>query len=110
MCEAYDVAVAPHCPLGPIALAASVQVMTATMNFAIQEMSLGIHYNLGSQDLRSYTKNPEVWDVKDGYVDVMGGAGLEIEVDEDQVRALSKNAQAWRNPRFIGPNGEIREW
>ena len=76
MCEAYDVAVAPHCPLGPIALAASVQVMTAIMNFAIQEMSLGIHYNHGSQDLRNYTKNPEVWDVKDGYIEAMEGPGL----------------------------------
>ena len=110
MCEAYDVAVAPHCPLGPIALAASVQVMAATMNFAIQEMSLGIHYNLGSQDLRSYTQNPEVWDVKDGFIEVMRGPGLGIEVDEDQVKRLSKGAEVWRNPRFIGPDGEIREW
>jgi len=47
MCEAYDIALAPHCPLGPIALAACVQVDTVTANFAIQEISLGIHYNEG---------------------------------------------------------------
>ena len=35
---------------------------------------------------------------------------LGIEVDEDQVRKLSGGAQVWRNPRFIGPDGEIREW
>lgn len=110
MCEAYDVALAPHCPLGPIALAANVQVMACTANFAIQEMSLGIHYNAGSQDLTSYTKNPEVWNVKGGYINLMTGPGLGIEIDEAQVRELSKDAQAWVSPGFLGPGNEVREW
>ena len=112
MCEAYDVALAPHCPLGPIALAACVQVDAASANFAIQEMSLGIHYNsdLGTQDLTSYTKNPEVWNVDDGYIKLMQGPGLGIEIDEAQVRELSKDAKAWVSPGFFGPGGEIREW
>ncbi|USP77776.1 D-galactonate dehydratase [Curvularia clavata] len=110
MAEAYDVAIAPHCPLGPIALAACVQVDCTLPNFAIQEMSLGIHYNAGSEDLTSYTKNPEVWDVKDGVIALMEGPGLGIEVDEDWVRRESKDAKAWFTPGFIGPGGEIREW
>jgi hypothetical protein len=32
----------PHCPLGPIAFAASLQVCLSTPNFAILEMSLGM--------------------------------------------------------------------
>lgn len=110
MAETYDVAIAPHCPLGPIALAACCQVDATLANFAIQEMSLGIHYNAGSQDLTSYTKNPEVWDVKDGYIGILEGVGLGIEVDEEWVRRESKGAEAWRSPGFIGPGGEIREW
>jgi galactonate dehydratase len=112
MAETYDVAIAPHCPLGPIALAACVQVDCTLSNFSIQEMSLGIHYNTaaGDQDLTSYTKNPEVWDVKDGYIGLMGGPGLGIEVDEEMVRRLSKDAKAWVSPGFIGPGGEVREW
>lgn len=110
MAEAYDVALAPHCPLGPIALAANCQVDCSSPNFAIQEMSLGIHYNAGTQDLTSYTKNPEVWNVTDSYINILSGPGLGIEVDEDQVRALSKDAAAWVSPGFIGPGGEIREW
>ncbi|KDB22558.1 hypothetical protein H109_05526 [Trichophyton interdigitale MR816] len=43
MAETYDVAIAPHCPLGPIALAACMQVDLSIPNFVIQEMSLGIH-------------------------------------------------------------------
>lgn len=110
MCEAYDVAVAPHCPLGPIALAANVQVMASTANFAIQEMSLGIHYNAGSQDLTSYITNPEVWQVRDGYINLMTGPGLGIEIDEDMIKELSIGAEAWVSPGFKGPGGEAREW
>ena len=110
MAEAYDVAIAPHSPLGPIALAACVQVDCTLANFAIQEMSLGIHYNAGSQDLTSYVKNPEVWSVQEGFIDLMKGPGLGIEVDEDMVRELSKGAKAWVSPGFLGPGGEIREW
>src|SRR3954462_8662925 len=43
MAEAYDIAVAPHCPLGPLALAACLQLGATAPNVAIQEMSLGIH-------------------------------------------------------------------
>jgi len=110
MAETYDVALAPHCPLGPIALAANVQVAAATANFVIQEMSLGIHYNAGGQDLTSYTHNPEVWKVTGGFIDLMTGPGLGIEIDEEQVRKFSQGAKPWVSPGFIGPGGEVREW
>ncbi|MCJ1402029.1 hypothetical protein MMC11_005248 [Xylographa trunciseda] len=112
MAEAYDVAMAPHCPLGPIALAACVQVMAATPNFAIQEMSLGIHYNVGGADLTSYVRNPEVWRVSGGYIDLMEGVGLGIEVDEREVREKAVGAEAWVSLGFGlgGPGGEVREW
>ncbi|ERS99302.1 galactonate dehydratase [Sporothrix schenckii 1099-18] len=113
LAETYDVALAPHCPLGPIALAACVQVDLASPNFAIQEMSLGIHYNAqngSQQDLTSYTHNPEVWAVEDGFIQMPTGPGLGIEIDEEQVRRLAKDAKPWLTPGFIGPGGEIREW
>ncbi|KAE8166949.1 enolase C-terminal domain-like protein [Aspergillus tamarii] len=110
MGEAYDVALAPHCPLGPIALAANIQVDVVSANFAIQEMSLGIHYNHGSADIGTYIKNPEVWTVKDGMLDLMRGPGLGIEIDEEKIRAAAVNTKAWRSPYFEGPGGEWREW
>ncbi|KAJ1331395.1 galactonate dehydratase [Microdochium nivale] len=109
--ETYDVALAPHCPLGGLALAACVQVDAVSANFAIQEMSLGIHYNnVEGQDLTSYTLNPEVWDVSDGYINLPTGPGLGIEVDEAQVRKFAVDSKAWVSPFFTGPGGEFREW
>ncbi|KAF8543981.1 enolase C-terminal domain-like protein [Trichophaea hybrida] len=116
MCEAYDVGLAPHCPLGPIAFAASLQIAVSSPNFVIQEMSLGIHYNkmtppgAGTFDLCSYLKNPSVFDVSEGFVKCPTGTGIGIEVDEEMIRKVSKDCKAWRCLEFFGPGGEVREW
>jgi len=60
MAEAYDIAVAPHCPLGPIALAACLQLDAVSYNCFIQEQSLGIHYN-AANDLLDYAANKDVF-------------------------------------------------
>lgn len=112
MAEAYDVAIAPHCPLGPVALAACMQFALATQNFAIQEMSVGIHYHTeaGEHDITNYVKDPRVWDVREGYVEGLKGVGLGIEVDEEEVRRVARGAEPWLNGGFVGPDGAIREW
>ncbi|KAL1953777.1 hypothetical protein VTO42DRAFT_2274 [Malbranchea cinnamomea] len=112
LAETYDVAIAPHCPLGPIALAASMQVALSTPNFVIQEMSLGMHYNVeaGEEDLHTYVKDPTVFGIEDGYVKALTGPGLGIEVNEEVVRKIAKEAQPWQCKEFYGPDGAIREW
>ena len=74
MAEAYDVAVAPHCPLGPLALAACLQVAATAPNVALQEMSLGIHYNVGG-DLYTFCKDPAPLTAADGWLAVPAGPG-----------------------------------
>ncbi|MBW8880915.1 MAG: galactonate dehydratase [Asticcacaulis sp.] len=110
MAEAYDVAIAPHCPLGPLALASCLQLAAATPNHIIQESSIGIHYNTAGNDLLTYMKNPEVFDIRDGYIDVLTGPGLGVEVDEAMIREVSKDCPPWRNPAWRGPDGYVREW
>jgi galactonate dehydratase len=110
MAEAYDVAVAPHCPLGPLALAACFQVAACTPNVVLQEMSVGIHYNTGGYDLASYAKDKSVFDVAEGFVNVPTGPGLGVEVDEDMIREVSKSAPRWRNPIWRNPDGSVAEW
>lgn len=110
MAEAYDVAVAPHCPLGPLALASCLQLAAATPNFVIQEMSLGIHYNSPSADLLTYCKDGGVFDITDGSVRVPTGPGLGIEIDEARVREAARDGHRWRNPVWRGTDGSLREW
>ncbi len=109
MAEAYDVALAPHSPLGPLNLAASLQIALTSPNFVIQEMSLGIHYNVGF-DLLTYVANPEVFAVTDGTVPATTLPGLGVEIDEARVRAEAGKHPAWRNPAWRGTDGSIREW
>jgi len=109
MAEAFDVAVAPHCPLGPIALASCLQVDATCHNAFIQEQSLGIHYNQGS-DLLDYIKNKNVFDFKEGYVKIPEGAGLGIEIDEEHVRKMDAEGHNWHNPVWRHRDGSVAEW
>ena len=110
MAEAYDVAVAPHCPLGPLALGACLQIAACTPNHAIQEISLGIHYNTGGHDLLNFVLNKEALTPVDGYLPVPEGPGLGVEIDEDAVREADKDRHAWRNPIFRNKDGSFAEW
>jgi galactonate dehydratase len=103
------VSVAPHCPLGPIALAASLQVDVAMPNFLIQEQSLGIHYNVGS-DLLDYLVDRSVFTFDDGYVARPTGPGLGIEIDEQQVRRAAADPHRWRNDIWRHVDGSFAEW
>jgi galactonate dehydratase len=109
MAEAYDIAVAPHCPLGPLALAACLQVAACAPNVAIQEMSLGIHYNVGA-DLFSYCREKQQLSPADGYLTIPTGPGLGIDIDEDAVRESDKDRHRWRNPIWTLPDGSFAEW
>jgi galactonate dehydratase len=110
MAEAYDVAVAPHCPLGPLALAACLQIAVTTPNFVIQEISLGIHYNSPAADLLTYLADGRVFDIVDGSVAAPTAPGLGVSIDEARVREAAKDAHRWRNPTWRGPDGSLREW
>jgi galactonate dehydratase len=109
MAESYDVAVAPHCPLGPLALGACLQLAACSPNVVIQEMSLGIHYNQG-HDLLSFCANPAVLTPVDGHLAIPEGPGLGIEIDEDGVRAADKERHRWRNPVWRHADGSFAEW
>ena len=98
MTESYYGAIAPHCPLGPIALAACIQLDACIPNFLIQE-----HVTTGE----GYIKNP--FKIKDGYIELPTGPGLGIELDEP---ALADRVFAgdWATPRFWHPDGSVADW
>jgi galactonate dehydratase len=109
LAEVYDVQLAPHCPLGPIALAACLQVGFATPNYLIQEQSIGIHYNRGAEVL-DYVVDTEPLRFVDGHFELLTAPGLGIEVDEVAVRAADKLGNAWRTPVWRHSDGSFAEW
>lgn len=99
MAEAHFAAFAPHNPLGPINLAASLNLSATVPNFLAQE-----HVHLGE----GYVRSPFV--VKDGYIDVPVGPGLGIEVDEALIEEKRYEGD-WDTPRwFHDDDGSVADW
>ena len=109
MAEAYDVALAPHCPLGPIALAACLNVDATSYNAVIQEQSIGIHYNVGKSVL-DYVKNRDDFKFIDGYVNMPHIPGLGVDVNRDLVIEENKTPHNWKNPVWHHKDGSVAEW
>ena len=109
MAEAYDVAFAPHCPLGPVALAACLQVDFTAWNAVLQEQSMGIHYNRDAE-LLDYVINKDDFRIEGGYMRALPGPGLGVEIDEERVVHTSRNAPDWRNPVWRHWDGSVAEW
>ena len=109
MAEAYDVALAPHCPLGPIALAACLNVDATSYNAVIQEQSIGIHYNVGKTVL-DYVENKKDFDFVDGFVELPRLPGLGVEVNKELVIEENKTPHNWKNPVWHHADGSVAEW
>ena len=98
MAEAYYVPIAPHNPLGPISLAAGLQLAASIPNFLCEEQS-----SLGE----GYIKNP--FRVEKGYIAIPTGPGLGIELDENALAA--KIDHNWRDPEAYDPDdGSVVDW
>lgn len=109
LAETYDVALAPHCPLGPIALAACLQVDFVSHNAFIQEQSMGIHYNRDN-DVLDYLVDQGPLQIKDGHLPLLEKPGLGIEINEDFVIEQAEKFKGWKNPIWRHEDGSIAEW
>jgi len=109
MAEAYDVALAPHCPLGPIALAACLNVDAVSYNAVIQEQSIGIHYNVGKSVL-DYVNNQDDFTFTDGFVQLPKLPGLGADVNRQLVLEENNTPHNWKNPVWRHEDGSIAEW
>lgn len=109
LAETFDSQIAPHCPLGPIALAASLQVGFATPNYLIQEQSIGIHYNEDGEVL-DYVVDRSIFDFASGSIERLTAPGLGIIVDEQAVREADKRGHSWRSPNWRYLDGAQAEW
>ena len=109
MAEAHDIGFAPHCPLGPLALASCLHVDFVSHNAVLQEQSMGIHYNQGAE-LMDYVLNKEDFQFHNGYMLPPKKPGLGVDVNEALVVERSKDVADWRNPVWRHADGAVAEW
>ncbi len=130
MAEAYDIAVAPHCPLGAIAFSACLHLDVASPNAFVQEQIVGIHNAVNGQSFdmeekveiksdsnyfisKPYIKNGEgLFEFEDGYVKLPKRPGLGMEIDEEQLKEdlNTKNVPKWGQPVWRLEDGTMTEW
>ena len=97
MAECYYAGVAPHNPLGPISLAACLQLDACIPNFLVQEQ-----VNLGE----GYLKQP--FELVDGSIELPTAPGLGIELDDEAV--AEKVGHAWKSPHLFHADGSVADW
>lgn len=105
MAEVYYSSVAPHNPLGPISLAACLQLDAVTPNFLMQEHpGMPEGWDLGC----GYLKEP--FEIVDGYIQVPTRPGLGIDPDEDVLSERSYPGD-WDSPLlYHEDDGALADW
>ena len=101
MADTYDVAVAPHNPMGPIATAVNVHVAMATPNFLIQE---SFRTDVPWRD--EVVTNPIA--IEDGYTRPTDAPGIGVEVSEEE--AKKHPYQRDNIIRAFHEDGSIANW
>ena len=109
LAEVFGAMLAPHCPLGPISLASSLQVAFSTPNFLIQEQSMGIHYNTTAEML-DYLIDTTPMTFVNGSIERWEAPGLGVDVDEAAVRRADGRSPDWRPPVWRHADGSFAEW
>lgn len=104
MAETYYMQIAPHNPLGPISLAACLQLDAVVPNLLAQEHpGMPNHQDLGEGIL----KKP--FTIEKGYICIPDGPGLGIEVDENALNTLKFDG-TWDTPHLFYDDGSVAEW
>ena len=106
LAETYDVTVAPHCPLGPVTLAASLQLDFATPNILIQEQGITFF----GDDFLRYVENPEIFDFHDGHWLPPTGPGLGVEMAEATVEKMAEVGHDRKQPIWWHADGSYAEF
>ena len=104
MAETYYMQAAPHNPLGPISLAACLQLDACIPNLLAQEHpGMPDHRDLGEGLL----KKPFV--IENGFIRIPEGPGLGIEVDEDTLEEYEFEGN-WDTPHLFFEDGSVADW
>ena len=110
--ETYDIYIAPHSAIGPIALAACLQLDFAMPNALIQEQGIGYTEtgldNEGS-DILDYLVDTSVFEIAQGHIKRPRGPGLGIEIDEQAVVRAAAIGHSWKFMPWYHSDGSYAE-
>lgn len=101
LAEIYYMHLMPHCAIGPVALAAAMQVDAVVPNFLIQEQ---VDASLGDGLLR------QPWQVRDGHIDLPLRPGLGFEVDEREVEQHRSYEEELGGEFYHPQDQSIADW
>ena len=118
LAEANGIALAPHCPLSPIAFMACLQVVVQSRAGWILEWSKGIHYNAsgatGEVDPWLRFIEESDWPLfnvdASGHLDVPALPGLGVRINWDEVKRAGEQEVTWRDQAMYLPDGTKANW
>ncbi|MBI4890295.1 MAG: galactonate dehydratase [Acidobacteria bacterium] len=118
LAEANGLALAPHCPLSPIAFMACLHVVVQCRAGWILEWSKGIHYNssgaTGFTDPWLRYLQPDDWPLfaldPAGHLEIPSAPGLGIRVNWNEVQNAAKTPPSWRDEAMRLPDGTLSNW
>lgn len=105
MAANYYVSIAPHNPLGPIALASCLQIDTCIPNFTAQE---NIRLEDGSDLGKGIFK--QEFEVEQGYIKVPEAPGLGFEVDEYNLKEFIYDGTFTCPVAFYEDDNSLADW
>jgi galactonate dehydratase len=101
MAEVYYIHVLPHCAIGPVALAAGMQVDAVVPNFLIQEQ---IDASLGDGLLL------EDWQVVNGHIELPTRPGLGFEINEQAAQQNIDYKEELGGEYYHAADGSVADW
>ncbi len=101
MAEVYYIHIMPHCAIGPVALAAGLQVDAVVPNFLIQEQ---IDASLGDGLLQ------EDWKVVDGHIELPKKPGLGFEINEKEAQQNIEYTEELGGEFYHPADGSVVDW
>ena len=116
--EANGIAIAPHCPLSPIAFMACLQVVAQSRAGWILEWSKGIHYNAsgatGEVDPWLRYVEESDWPLFDvdasGHLPITNRPGLGVNMNWKEIQRAAETGVVWRDEDMSLPDGTRANW
>ena len=118
LAEANGIAIAPHCPLSPIAFMACLQVVAQSRAGWILEWSKGIHYNAsgatGEVDPWLRYVEESDWPLFDvdasGHLPITDRPGLGVNMNWNEIQRAAETGVVWRDENMSLPDGTRANW